>query len=139
MIVKYTTKIIGDKTYIIGSRLISEKGSPSEKFEFSSPFAQDLLDARGKLQWTIQENPDYNPDTDHIDDRYLIEHDPIQPTAEELESARRDVIKQKIAADFPDLVLQNKDNPTVLAQVLCDRAKQIEAEIQEAPGVMEKL
>jgi len=42
-------------------------------------------------------------------------------------------IKRKLAAELPDIILQNKDNPEALTQALCERAKQIEVEMKDEP------
>ena len=124
---KYEIQVIGQKKYIKAVHLISEKEEPTGEYEFSRALKNNLLDENGKFQWIIRENPDYKPETSHIDDRYLIEHDPILPTAEEIEAERRAKIKRQLQTELPELILQNKDNPENLAKVLCDRAKQIEA------------
>ena len=128
MIFQYLTRKINGLDYIRGSRLISEKGTPSNLLEFSKAFSGELCDANNKLQWTIRENPKYDPEVDHIDDRYIIEHDPIQPTVEELEADKQAVIKRQLVTELPDIILQNKNTPGLLIQALCDRAKQIEVE-----------
>lgn len=53
---------------------------------------------------------------------------PAPPTPEELEIERAAKVKQRLLDEFPDLVLQNKDNPGQLVAALCDRAKAIEVE-----------
>jgi len=126
MIFKYDVCKIGEKTYISGSRLISERGSPEGEYEFSKPIRDLLSDTDKALQWTIRDNSDYDPEVDRIEDRYIIERDPIQPTTEELEAKKQAAIKQQLTAELPDIILQNKDKPGVLAQALCDRAKEIE-------------
>lgn len=128
MIFKYDTKLIGGKVYITGSRLLSEQGRPQEEFEFSKPFSMPLRDRNGKCQWTIHENLGFNPQTDHIDTRYIIKHNPIQSTTEESKTARQRKIKAQLQKEFSDLILQNKDNPENLLKALCDRAKQLEKE-----------
>ena len=134
MIFKYIITTINSLNYISGSRLISEKGTPSGNYEFTKPFGsmgdlrvRNLTDENGKLQWTIRDNPDYDPETDHIDDRYLIEHKPILLTADEKETKRAAEAKAKLAAELVDLIYANKDNPDALAQALCERAKEIDA------------
>jgi len=129
MIFQYETKEINGNIYITGSRLLAERGQPGKSYEFGSAFNRKITDQNGQFQWTIRENPDYDPKTDHIDDRYIIEHNPILPTPEELEAERQAAIKRLLVAELPDIIFQNKDNPAVLAQALCDRAKQIEVEI----------
>lgn len=129
MIYMYETIMINNKHYINGSRLLREIGVPSQPYEFSKVFKRNLVDKNGKLQWTIRENPNYNSQTDNINDRYLIENDPIPLTSKETETQRIAAIRSKIVNELPDIILQNKDNPTTLVQVLCNRAKQIEVEI----------
>jgi len=131
MIFRYNVQLIYTKYYITGSQLVSEKGTPSAAYEFTKAFDQPLLSKNERLQWTVRENPDYDPKTDHIDNRYIIERDPILPTNEELEVEKQAVIKQKFIAELPDLILQNKDTPEALAQALCERAKQIEVEVKD--------
>jgi len=128
MIFQYLTREINGLDYICGSRLISEKGIPSNPLEFSKAFSKELCDPDNKLQWTIRENPKYDSETDHIDDRYIIENIPLLPTSEELEAEKQAAIKRQLVAELPDIILQNKDNPEALAQKLCNRAKQIEVE-----------
>ncbi len=128
MIFKYETKKIDSLIYVMGSRLISESGTPSEKYEFTQPFMQEVNDANRKYQWTIIDNPDYDPKTDPIDDRYLIEHKPIPLTAEEAETKRMTEVKAKISAELPDLIYANKNDPSALAAAMCDRVKEIDAE-----------
>lgn len=53
-----------------------------------------------------------------------------EKSAEELESEKQSAIKSQLVAELPDIILQNKDTPGMLAQALCDRAKKIEAEIK---------
>jgi len=124
---KYEIQVIGQKKYIKAVHLISEKEEPTGEYEFSRALKDNLLDENGKLQWVIRENPNYSPETDHIDNRYLIEYDPISPTAEEIEAEHQRKIERQLQAELPKLILANKNNPAALAQVLCDRAKQIEA------------
>jgi len=131
MIFQYKTKTINGLKYLVESRLISKKGSPSKPLQFSRPFTEDLSDENRKLQWTIRENPNYKPEKDHIDDRYIIEHNPISPTTEELEGKRQQKIRDQFQTELVDLILQNKDNPQGLAQALCNRAKQIEVETKK--------
>ena len=119
---------VNKQGYILGYYLVSEKGFPAQKYEVTRPKRLELRDENGKPQWTIRDNPEYDSKTDHIDDRYIIEHDPIQPTIEELEAKKQVAIKARLRIDLPDIILQNKDNPEVLAQALCDRAKEIEVE-----------
>ncbi len=128
MIFKYDVQEITGKFYIIGSRLTSENGNPTKEHEFSQPFVEDFTNENGKLQWTIQSNPDYNPEIDPIDDRYLIEHKPIPLTAEEAETKRLMEVKAKLATELPDLIYANKDDPAALSKALTDRAKEIDAE-----------
>jgi len=132
MIYQYKIKTIDGIRYICGSSLIAEKEGPTEPYQFSKPFNR-RLHQEGRLLWAIRENPDYDPEIDHIDDRYIIEYDPVQPTAEELEAEKQAVTKQKLIAELPDIILQNKDNPEALAQALCERAKQIEVEVKDEP------
>jgi len=127
MIFKYNTQSIDKKVYIVGSVLKDVEGSPSGEYEFSKGFTETLTNENGKLQWVIRENPNYSPETDHIDNRYLIEYDPISPTAEEIEAEHQRKIERQLQTELPELILQNKDSPENLAKVLCDRAKQIEA------------
>jgi len=134
MVFKYLVRTVNDKQYITGFSLKSVKGIPTGLYEFTEEFKQPLLSKEyNKLQWTIRENPDYDPETDHIDNRYIVEYDPIQPTAEELEAEKQMAIKQKLTAELSDLILQNKDTPEALAQALCERAKQIEVEVKDEP------
>ena len=134
MRVRYDIKTINGKNYIVQSQLISTKEGPKEFYEFTKPFAKNLVNEYGKLQWTIRENPDYDSETDHMDDRYIIEQKPIQPTTEELEKERKAAVKRQLVAELPDIILQNKDNPEALVQELCDRAKQIDVEIKNETG-----
>jgi len=133
MIYQYDVQPIGGKQYISAVRLISEKGEIYTENQLTKAPRGDLRGPTGKLQWTIRENPDYDPKTDHIDDRYIIERDPILPTNEELEVEKQAVIKRQLVAELPDLILQNKDTPEALAQALCERAKQIEVEVKDEP------
>ena len=92
MIFKYSVRLIAAKNYITGWRLISENGVPSEEYEFTKPLSELLRDENDRFQWTIQDNPDYDPEVDHIDVRYIIENDPISPpvpTEQEVENALR--------------------------------------------------
>lgn len=125
---RYITKSIQGKTYISGVILIAEYGMPREPYEMSQSFIEDLLSKDGKLQWTIRENPDYDPVADHIDSRYIIEHQPLALTSEEKETKRWAAVRRQFAAELPNIILQNKDNPAELAEALCARAKQIERE-----------
>ena len=52
-----------------------------------------------------------------------------EKSIEELEIERQMTVKRQLVAELPDIILQNKDNPEALVQVLCDRAKEIEVEI----------
>jgi len=61
--------------------------------------------------------------------QYLIEE--LEITPEKREAKRKIAIKRQLIAELPDIILQNKDNPEVLAQKLCSRAKQIEVETNE--------
>ncbi len=128
MIFKYSIQLVDTEAYIVGSRLISEDGFPSGEYEFTKTLNQSLLDENDRLQWTIKDNPDYDPKTDHIDDRYLIENKPIPLTAEEIETKRVMEVKAKISAELPNLIYDNKDDPAKLAKALTDRAKEIDAE-----------
>ena len=128
MIFRYDIQNLDGKDYIVGTRLISEKDTPSELYEFSKPFTGDWFDANGKLQWTIRDNPDYNPEIDPIDDRYLIENKSIPLTPEEIETKRLMEVKAKISAELPDLIYANKDDPAALSKALTDRVKEIDAE-----------
>jgi len=49
-----------------------------------------------------------------------------EKSVEEIEMEKQLEIKRQLVAELPDIILQNKDNPEVLAQALCDRAKEIE-------------
>jgi len=122
----YRTQQIGEKTYITGWKFVDPKRSPKEPYEVTRTIRRPLMDENRRFQWTIRENPDYSPETDHIDDRYLIEYDPILPTAEEIEAEHQRKIERQLQAELPKLILANKNNPAALVQVLCDRAKQIE-------------
>ncbi len=104
MIFKYETQLIDTENYITGSRLISEKGTPDGEYEFTKPFNQPVLDENSQLQWTIRDNPKYDPEIDSIDDRYLIEHKPISLTSEELQAKQEAQDKAKYVAAMPDLV-----------------------------------
>jgi len=128
MIYLYHTKKLKGGLYVSGSVLKSEFGTPLQPFEFSRPFPDEICDDQGKLQYQIRDNSDYDPKTDHIDDRYIIEHNPIQLTVEELEAERQTAVKRQLIDELPDIILQSKDNPEALVQALCDRAKQIEVE-----------
>jgi len=128
MVFQYKITIIGNRRYILSSELISETGAPRESFQFTQPFTLELRNEEGKPQWTIRENPDYNPETDHIDHRYIIEYDPLEPTIEEIEAKCREKIKHQLQNGLPDLILANRDNPENLAKALCDRAKELEKE-----------
>ncbi len=139
MIFQYDVQEIDEKLYIVGSRLTSENGNPTEEHEFSQPFTEDFADENGKLQWTIRDNPDYNPETDHIDDRYLIENKSIPLTAEEIETKRLMEVKAKISAELPDLIYANKDTPAALAAAMCDRVKEIDAETTIEPTPVKEL
>ena len=129
MIFRYQTYERGGKTYIVESVLVSATEQPSKPFECTRPFIQDLRDKHGKFQWTIRENPDYNPQTDSVDNRYIIEKDPIQLTNEELKAEHQQKVRQQLQGELTDLILSNKDDPEGLAQALCDRAKQLEKEM----------
>lgn len=129
MIFQYSTRKLNGLDYICGSRLISENGLPIGPLEFTKALSGGLFDSKGKLQWTIRENSDYDPKTDHIDNRYIIECDPIQPTVEELKAKKQAAVRNQLVTDLPDILLQNKDNPEALVQALCDRVKEIEVEI----------
>ena len=74
---------------------------------------------------------------DKVEDRIVIKK--REKTSEMVEAEKRVRVEGQLREDLPNLIFQNKDSPEVLAQALCDRAKQIEAEIQEAPGVIEEL
>jgi len=104
MIFKYETRLVQEKNYITGSQLVSEKGVPSGKYEFAKPFMRSLLDKNDRLQWTIRDNPDYDPKIDHIDNRYIIEKDPIPFTPEELQAEREAEEKADYIKAMPDLV-----------------------------------
>ena len=110
MIFKYDVKKINGLNYIIGSRLIEEFGNPSEEHEFKKPLGKSLLDENDKLQWTIRDNPDYNPETDRIDDRYLIEHNPIPKTPGEIAQEEKQAKKDRLDAGYPqDKILELQD------------------------------
>ena len=96
--------MIAAKNYITGWRLISENGVPSEEYEFTKPLSELLRDENDRFQWTIQDNPKYDPETDAIDDRYLIEHKPISLTSEELQVKQEAQDKANYIAAMPDLV-----------------------------------
>ena len=51
-----------------------------------------------------------------------------EKTAEQLEAEKQAAIRQKLTTELSDIILQNKDNPEILAQALCNRAKEIEVE-----------
>ena len=139
MIFKYYIQLVNTEYYIVGSRLISEDGFPSGEYEFTKTLNQSLLDENDRLQWTIKDNPDYDPKTDHIDDRYLIENKPIPLTAEEIETKRLMEVKAKISAELPDLIYANKDNPAALSKALTDRVKEIDAETTVEPATVKEL
>ncbi len=104
MIYKYDVQEINEEFYITGSRLLVEKGAPKDKHEFTTSFTESLLDDNCKFQWTIKDNPKYDPETDAIDDRYLIEHKPISLTSEELQVKQEAQDKANYIAAMPDLV-----------------------------------
>ena len=104
MIFKYNIRLIAAKNYITGWRLISEDRVPSEEYEFTKPLSELLRDENDRFQWTIQDNPDYDPEVDHIDDRYIIGNDPIPLTPEELQAKQEAQGKADYIAVMPDLV-----------------------------------
>lgn len=110
MIYKYDIKEINGLQYITGSRLIEEFGYPSEEYEFAMPFGQEQIDENGKYQWTIRDNPDYNSETDHIDDRYLIEHNPELFTLNEIAQKEEKEKKDQLDAEYSqDRILELQD------------------------------
>ncbi len=140
MIFKYDTCLIDTFTYIVASRLISEKGAPSEEYEFTKPFSvREVADENGKPQWTIRDNPDYNPEVDHIDDRYIIENKPVLLTVEEIETKRVAQVKAQFSVEISDIVYANKDNPSALSKAMCDRVKEIDAETTIEPTPVKEL
>ena len=117
MIYKYDIKEINGLQYIKGSRLISEKGMPSEDNEFTGPFGprnqfevRNITDENGKYQWTIRDNPDYNPETDYIDDRYFIENNPEPFTPDEIVQQKDKEKKDQLDVEYPqDKILELQD------------------------------
>ncbi len=104
MIFEYSTQLINGLVYITGSHLSSESGVPSEDYEFSKPFNQLLFDENDRLQWTIEVNSKYDPETDAVDDRYLIERKSLPLTAGELQVKQEAQDKANYIAAMPDLV-----------------------------------
>lgn len=51
-----------------------------------------------------------------------------EKSAEQLEAERKMAIRMQLIDELPDIILQNKDDPEILIQALCARAKQIETE-----------
>ncbi len=139
MIFKYGVKEIDEKFYVTKTALLSESGTPKEEYELTEPLTEPLLDENHQLQWTIRDNPDYDPEVDHINERYLIENKPIPLTSQEIETKRMVEVKAKLAAELPDLIYANKDDPAALAAAMCGRAKEIDAETTIEPTPVKEL
>ena len=90
MIWKYSTREVNGKQYICGCRLISETGTPGDDFEFAVPFAAELVDARGKLRFTITKlkGGDYD----------IVEDPELQTDVEVAVDMARDIHKARRAA-----------------------------------------
>ncbi len=90
MIFKYETKMINGLRYIIGSRLISEKGVPDPgRGEYPSAFTRKLIDDRGNPLWVI-----------NAEDPMQIVEMPIQPTEEQLKTEYNNAVANRIAESF---------------------------------------
>ncbi len=88
---------------------------------------EDFTNENGKLQWTIQSNPDYNPEIDHIDDRYLIENNPIptpEPTPQEVENQ----IQEQLASEGKQLIIKD-ENGDVRWRIVANEIGHLQVEV----------
>ena len=85
MIFKYDTQNIGDKHYLRGIRLISEKGTPDYILEDDNSLAIELIDENRKLQYECVDNLDYDSEVGAQKDNrpYLFIKSPQALSAEE--------------------------------------------------------
>ena len=54
--------------------------------------------------------------------------EPQTPTTEQIETIRVLKVKQIMAKQLPELIYENKDNPALLSQALCDKMNEINLE-----------
>jgi hypothetical protein len=102
------TVTIAGRQYVSECRLIAERRGPENDLETDRALTVPLADERGKLQWTLEPNPDYGKadETGAVDGRrYQIVHAPQKDTPEELAERERQEQRQKITAALPDILL----------------------------------
>ncbi len=126
---KYDTRRIGDRHYLVCSRLVSTTRLPEHELEYANAFAGELRDERGKLQWALDANPDYGkvlaeervaPDEIRqiVDDRrYLIVHRPQEPTPEELAAEALQERRLCMMEALPDLLLDATDAEDLVRRI----------------------
>lgn len=131
MIYECTIRKINGLDYISGCKLVSEKGTPSEPLQFSrKPYHGGLSDKNRKPQWTIRENPDYDPKVHHVDQRYIIEKVIIPLSDVEKQKYRKQKVVQNLMGEIAELIYDFRKTPEIVIEALCNRAKEIEQEVK---------
>lgn len=126
MIYKVETLDVGGVRYVVGYRLVSERGSPEAEDEIGGPILENgeaaaLTDENGKLRVALEPHPDFGK----LDgaSRWTVRVAPQALTPEEIAAKVEAARKAKVAESLPDLMLaaaQGKDIGAEVRKLLGD-------------------
>lgn len=97
-----------------------------KRFPGGSLTVEDIGDANPGPNFTTKPAPDPEPGQKILWSESYNAWEILSLTVNEKEEERQAQVKGQIAAELPDLIFQNMNNPDTLAQALCDRAKEID-------------
>lgn len=121
---KLYVKIVSGNEYRLSWDNIKDRCDKNgQKIEYASPSHRE---EDGWYQVEREPQLDEYPEYDEKTGCIVIKK--RKKSVEVLEAERLARIKQRLKNELSDIVFQNRDNPTALAQAFCDRAKQIDAE-----------
>ena len=136
---EYVIEDINSKRYIRGYSVTMKPPDYLTIFPLAPDMPLGKHDEYGQYQYRLVPNPDYGKlidvgmDEQQPDIREYLGCvlDLIDPGPEVKEAFRVEKVKARFAVEMPDLVYANKDEPASLAAALCDRAKEIDAEVKK--------
>ena len=136
---KYVIEDINSKRYIRGYSVTTKPPDYLTIFPLAPDMPLGKHDEYGQYQYRLVSNPDFGKLIDvgmeeqQPDIREYIGcvYDPIDPGPEVKEAFRVEKVKAKFSGELVDLIYANKDFPASLAAALCDRAKEIDAEVKK--------